>query len=258
MAIDVDASERQLTVSPVTGRDEAPAHRGSGLRAAVATVPGEASVSASENRSVVLVFVDQTITVAGGAPSNTASTVKVSLDKIGDQWLVSGIRSGVMSVIGKAASSMSVAGVLTVAALAAPIAHADNKRLNDGVVANVYTVQHQAGCTNDVKIDPQLRLAAQWHAVDVLNNRNLDGDVGSDGSTPQNRSAAAGFDGQVAETVAINPGLAINGVEILNQWYYRPDYREIMQDCTYTAIGVWSENSLDRSVVVAVYGRPPT
>jgi hypothetical protein len=94
--------------------------------------------------------------------------------------------------------------------------------------------------------------------VDVLNNRNLDGDVGSDGSTPQNRSAAAGFDGQVAETVAINPGLAINGVEILNQWYYRPDYREIMQDCTYTTIGVWSENSLDRSVVVAVYGRPPT
>jgi Mce-associated membrane protein len=58
--------------------------------AALATVPGAASVSASENHSVVLVFVDQTITVAGGAPSNTASTVKVTLDKIGDQWLVSG------------------------------------------------------------------------------------------------------------------------------------------------------------------------
>ena len=57
---------------------------------AVATVPGAASVSASENQAVVLVFVDQTVTVAGGAPSNTASTVKVTLDKIGDQWLVSG------------------------------------------------------------------------------------------------------------------------------------------------------------------------
>src|SRR5258705_13923457 len=32
---------------------------------------------------------------------------------------------------------------------------ADNKRLNDRVVANVYTVQHQAGCTNDVKINPR-------------------------------------------------------------------------------------------------------
>jgi uncharacterized protein YkwD len=163
-----------------------------------------------------------------------------------------------MNVIGKAASSMSVAVVLTVAALAAPIAHADNKRLNDGVVANVYTIQRQAGCTNDVKIDPRLRLAAQWHAVDVLNNRNLDGDIGSDGSTLEGRANTAGFGGQVAETVAINPALAISGIEILNQWYYRHDYRAIMQDCTYTAIGVWSETSLDRTVVVAVYGRPST
>jgi hypothetical protein len=29
-----------------------------------------------------------------------------------------------------------------------------------------------------------------------------------------------------------------------------------MQDCRNTAIGVWSENSLDRTVVVAVYGQP--
>src|SRR6202011_3820654 len=57
-----------------------------------------------------------------------------------------------------------------------PAANADNKRLNDGVVANVYTVQHQAGCTNDVKINPQLQRAAEWHTDDVLNNRNLDAD----------------------------------------------------------------------------------
>jgi hypothetical protein len=29
-----------------------------------------------------------------------------------------------------------------------------------------------------------------------------------------------------------------------------------MSDCGYTKMGVWSENSLDRSVVVAVYGKP--
>jgi uncharacterized protein YkwD len=72
---------------------------------------------------------------------------------------------------------------------------ADNKRLNDGVVANVYTSQHQAGCTNDVKKNGQLQLAAQWHTDDVMANRNLDGDIGSDGSSPQNRAAAAGFHG---------------------------------------------------------------
>ena len=69
--------------------------------------------------------------------------------------------------------------------LSAPAAHADNQRLNGSVVANVYTVQHQQGCTNDVRINPQLQLAAQWHTLDVLNNRNLDGDVGSDGSVPK-------------------------------------------------------------------------
>jgi len=135
-------------------------------------------------------------------------------------------------------------------------AHADNKRLNDGVVANVYTVQHQAGCTNDVKINPQLQLAAEWHTNDVLNNRSLDGDIGSDGSTPQDRAAAAGFHGRVAEAVAINPALAISGVELINQWYYNPAYLAIMRDCANTNIGVWSANSLDRTVVVAVYGQP--
>jgi uncharacterized protein YkwD len=146
--------------------------------------------------------------------------------------------------------------VCVVAAFAAPVAHADNKRLNGSVVSNVYTVQQQAGCTNDIKINPQLRLAAQWHSVDVLNNRNLDGDIGSDGSTPQDRANAAGFGGTVAETVAINPALAISGIELINQWYYNPADLAIMSDCANTTIGVWSENSLDRTVVVAVYGKP--
>jgi uncharacterized protein YkwD len=144
------------------------------------------------------------------------------------------------------------AGVLSTV----PAARADNKRLNDGVVANVYTVQHQAGCTTNIHVNPQLRLAAQWHTEDVLNNRDLDGGIGSDGSTPQDRATAAGFRGRVAETVAVNPALAISGIELINQWYYNPAFLAIMQDCANTEIGVWSANSLERTVVVAVYGRP--
>ena len=135
-------------------------------------------------------------------------------------------------------------------------AHADNKRLNDSVVANVYTVQHHAGCTGNVKIDPLLQRAAQWHTDDVLGNRDINGDIGSDGSTPQTRALAAGFRGTVAETVAINPAVAINGIDILNQWYYDPTAFAIMSDCANTLMGVWSANSVDRSVVVAVYGKP--
>jgi uncharacterized protein YkwD len=146
--------------------------------------------------------------------------------------------------------------VAAIAAAGMPVARADNSRLNNSVVSNVYTIQHQAGCGNDVKINPRLRLAAQWHTLDVLNDRSLDGDIGSDGSTPQDRANAAGFGGKVAETVAINPALAISGIEILHQWYYNPAYMAIMSDCSNTAIGVWSESSLDRTVVVAVYGHP--
>lgn len=132
----------------------------------------------------------------------------------------------------------------------------NNKRLNDSVVSNVYTVQHQAGCTNDVRVNPQLVRAAQWHTNDVLNNRNIDGDIGSDGTTPQDRANNAGYRGIAAETVAINPALAISGVEILNQWVYNPASFAIMANCANTQIGVWSANSFNRTVVVAVYGQP--
>lgn len=138
-----------------------------------------------------------------------------------------------------------------------PTAHADNKRLNDAVISNVFTVQRQAGCTGGVRRNPQLQLAAEWHANDMLNNRALDGDTGSDGSTPLSRADSAGFAGSVAQTIAINPALAISGVELINQWYDDPTGFAIMSDCSNTEIGVWSVNGLDRTVVVAVYGNPP-
>ncbi|WP_396902065.1 CAP domain-containing protein [Mycolicibacterium sp.] len=136
------------------------------------------------------------------------------------------------------------------------VADADNRRLNNSVVANVYTVQRQSGCQGDVAVNPQLRLAAEWHTNDVLNNRMLNGDAGSDGSTPQDRAAAAGYRGTVAETVAVNPAMAISGLELIRKWYDDPAYLAIMRNCAYTQIGVWSANSLDRTVVVAVYGAP--
>lgn len=151
------------------------------------------------------------------------------------------------------------------AVLGTPVAQADNdnntlipnnKRLNDGVLANVFTVQHQAGCSNDVRPNPQLQLAAQRHAEDLLNNRALDGDMGSGGSTPQDRADAAGYHGRVAETVAINPSIAISGTDLISRWYHDPADFAIMSDCANNQMGVWSLNSPDRTVVVAVYGQP--
>lgn len=57
--------------------------------AAVTDVPAAASVSADAEHAVVLLFVNQTVTVGSEPPSTTASSVRVTLDKVGDQWLVS-------------------------------------------------------------------------------------------------------------------------------------------------------------------------
>jgi Mce-associated membrane protein len=56
---------------------------------AVATVPAAAASSATPTHAVVLLFVDQTVTVGQSAPTNTASSVRVTLDKVEGRWLIS-------------------------------------------------------------------------------------------------------------------------------------------------------------------------
>ena len=56
---------------------------------AVATVPAAASISAGDTHAVVLVFVNQTTTIGSDPPTDTASSVKVTLDKVHNRWLIS-------------------------------------------------------------------------------------------------------------------------------------------------------------------------
>jgi uncharacterized protein YkwD len=145
---------------------------------------------------------------------------------------------------------------LAVAGYAHPPAHADNNRLNHAVVQMVSIVQYKAGCRDKLRVDTRLQQAARRHALDVRDNRTLAGHLGSDGSTVLQRAAAAGYPDPVQETVAINPALAISSVELINKWYWNQEDLAVMSDCAHTDIGVWSENSLDRTVVAAVYGSP--
>lgn len=55
---------------------------------AVANVPAAASVSATPSHAVVLVFVNQTSIVGNEAPTETASSVRITLDKVGGHWLI--------------------------------------------------------------------------------------------------------------------------------------------------------------------------
>ena len=145
---------------------------------------------------------------------------------------------------------------IPIAPMSLPGAHADNNRLNRSVVQMISVVQYHAGCRNHLEVEPALQLAAQWHTVDLIENPMLPTDQGSDGSSPQSRASAAGFRGTVAQTVAVHPALAISGFELINAWYRDPRSLEIMRNCANTVMGVWSENRLDRTVVVAVYGQP--
>ena len=55
----------------------------------VADVPAAASVSATPNHAVVLVFVNQAATVGDAPPTDSASSVRVTLDKVANRWLIS-------------------------------------------------------------------------------------------------------------------------------------------------------------------------
>ena len=56
---------------------------------ATASVPGAASVSATQSHAVVLLFIDQSIVMGKDAPTSTASSVRVTLEKDRNRWLIS-------------------------------------------------------------------------------------------------------------------------------------------------------------------------
>jgi Mce-associated membrane protein len=54
------------------------------------SVPTASLVTSSPSHAVVLVFVNQNVTVGSDPPTDNATAVKVTLDKLGQRWLVSG------------------------------------------------------------------------------------------------------------------------------------------------------------------------
>ncbi|WP_231972125.1 hypothetical protein [Mycobacterium sp. E3251] len=56
---------------------------------AAAKVAAAAPVSVTSNHAVALLFVNQTVTVGEGAPTDTQPVVRVTLDKVNGRWLVS-------------------------------------------------------------------------------------------------------------------------------------------------------------------------
>jgi Mce-associated membrane protein len=55
-----------------------------------ATIPAAASVSATPRHAVATLFVDQAAAVGTNAPTVTESSIRVTLEKVGGRWLISG------------------------------------------------------------------------------------------------------------------------------------------------------------------------
>jgi Mce-associated membrane protein len=55
-----------------------------------ATVPGAASVSATPRHAEAILFVNQAATIGTKPPTSTESSIRVTLQKIGGRWLISG------------------------------------------------------------------------------------------------------------------------------------------------------------------------
>jgi Mce-associated membrane protein len=52
-------------------------------------IPAAASVSATLHHAVVMVYVNQTFMHDPDPPTSTASSVRVTLEKVGRRWLIS-------------------------------------------------------------------------------------------------------------------------------------------------------------------------
>jgi len=90
-----------------------------------------------------------------------------------------------------------------------------------------------------VTISPQLQLAAEWHANDVLNNRELDADIGSDGSMAQDRANAARVQRRRRRNRCDQPGAGDQRHrDHETSGNYRPDYMAIMSNCANSKMGV--------------------
>jgi len=55
-----------------------------------ATVPAAAAVSATSDHATVLLYVNQTTTIGASPPSDLQSSVRVTMDKVDDRWIMSG------------------------------------------------------------------------------------------------------------------------------------------------------------------------
>lgn len=109
-------------------------------------------------------------------------------------------------------------------------------------------------------INAQLTAAAEAHAADMLCNDYFS-PIGLDGSTPEDRVAAAGFDASlvVENLFALHPAFGGNPQAAIDWWLNNPDSRTDLLNADTTVMGIaytTSEESLFGGYFVVISANP--
>jgi uncharacterized protein YkwD len=101
------------------------------------------------------------------------------------------------------------------------------------VVAETNRQRAMNGC-GPVTVNAKLTRAAQLHSEDQAEHNTMSHD-GSDGSTPWDRSRAAGYDNAIGENVAMGYR---DAASVMDGWMNSPGHRANILNCDAKAIGV--------------------
>ena len=110
------------------------------------------------------------------------------------------------------------------------------------VVAETNRQRAMNGC-GAVTVNAKLTRAAQGHSVDQAKHNTMSHD-GSDGSTPWDRSKAAGYNFAIGENVAMGYR---DAAAVMDGWMNSPGHRANILNCSAKAIGVGLAKASDGS-----------
>lgn len=169
-------------------------------------------------------------------------------------YLQGSAAEGNMATKVKIATTFSICTVVMTALGAVPgvAARADD------LSASIYNRVNEIRQTCEVVGDPQLTVAAQRHADDMLMSGVGGGHIGSDGSSPQARIADAGYTraGNTSEIIYWGTGFRATPSAALDLWMESPVHRTIILDCAFTAAGLAIARDGNKMIAVGDFAGP--
>jgi uncharacterized protein YkwD len=164
------------------------------------------------------------------------------------------VAEGIMTLKVKITAFLPICSVLiaTLGTVAGFVARADD--LATAVYSGVNQLRQTCGVIGD---DPDLTVAAQRHADDMLKN-GVEGHIGSDGSSPQARITDAGYirTGYTGEIVYWGTGSVATPSAALDAWMDSPAHRAIILNCAFTAGGFAVASDGHKMTVVGDFRGP--